>query len=695
MIAKHKGEVPFIVYLLPFITGILYSITFHAGSSLLPLVLFGLLLALFVGFNLFYKKLEVYKFSWIGGLFLHLLLFFAGILIVQQHDDRIYANYFVNKKAGHLIGVIDNEPILKGKYWHFSASIIQADQAPTKGKLLLTVMADSSTAFNYGDKLLIPANYKPIDPPFNPAVFNYKAYLANQHIHQQSFLYTGQYKVISRNLSNPVIAYSLQLRQRLVKLFNRNIKDADAAAVASTLILGYKAELSTDILQAYSKTGTIHVLSVSGAHVAIVFVFISFALSFLSKWRRGQWIKAILSILLIWAYAMLTGFSPAVCRSAIMISMVILGRAGYRNNNTANLLALSAFVLLIYDPLLIADVGFQLSYLAVLGLIILQPVINKWFNFKNKYASKLWYYISASIAAQLITFPLSAFYFHQFPLYFLVSNLFIIIPSELILFSGILAMLFSWVPMIGKAIFWILEYTIILMNKVLTWIEHQPFSSIDKIWFNTLECTLLFIFIIALFYFLHSRKSWLLTFSLICLLIVSTSLTVRKINCIATNSITFFSINKHYSILFKNGNNGVLISDMKPIDTNFKYDVQPAIDSNQIWKTKIISIDNDIKTAVFTKHSSTIQFFNKRIIIFDRSLMNVEPSKKIYCDYIYLTGNPYITMVNLREYYNYKTLIIDATNSTYIIKRLTNESDSLGIKYIVLKRNKSYTIVSN
>ena len=695
MIADHKGEVPFVVYLLPFIAGILCASTINPGGSVIPLIAFIVLITLFIGFNFFYNKLNIYKFAWLGGLLFHLLLFCAGLLTVQQHDYRNSNDYFAYKKANNLIVTINNEPILKGKYWHFSANVIQANQSAVKGKMLLTIAADNVTTFSYGDELLVPYNFKPVDPPFNPAVFNYKAYLANQHIYEQSFLYPGQYKIIAHNAGNAVIAYSLRLREKLVNLFKTNIKDANAAAVASTLILGYKADLSPDVLQAYAKTGTIHVLSVSGAHVAIVFVFISFALSFLNRSRRGQWIKAVVSIIFIWAYAMLTGFSPAVCRSAIMISMVILGRAGYRNNNTANLLALSAFVLLIYDPLLIADVGFQLSYLAVLGLIMLQPIINNWFRIENKYGRKIWYYISASIAAQVITFPLAAFYFHQFPIYFLVSNLFIIIPSELILFSGIVAMLFSWVPFFGKAIFWVLENTILVMNKGLTFIEHQPFATVDKIWFTSIECTLLFICVTAFFYYLYNQKKWLLTFSLLCLLIVTTSLTDNKVKTIKNNNITFYSLNKHYGVLFKNGVSGVLLTDLKPTDAVYKYDIQPGIDSSRVTQLKIVSVNDNLLTDNFAKNSGFIRFGDSRMVIVSNSFSGTPVGKKLVADVIYITGNPYLDLKDLTKYFQFKTLIIDGTNSLSTINRLTADCSKTGIKYVVLKRNKYYMLASN
>ncbi|OKS86768.1 ComEC/Rec2 family competence protein [Mucilaginibacter polytrichastri] len=699
MIAEHKGEVPLVVYTLPFLAGIFFALFFNIQGSFIPLLISSCLCAAFILLNLLYNRFKLYRHQWLGGLLIHCILFSAGIIATQQHDDRNYVNYFANKNAGRLLVLINTEPTLKGKYWHCSANVIQANtkikSTATRGKLLLTILADSINQFKYGDELLLPANYKPVDPPFNPGVFNYKAYLANQHIYQQCFLFPGQYKLVAHNAGNPVIAYAINLRQRLVQKFKTNIKDPNAAAVASTLILGYKADLSPDILQAYAKTGTIHVLSVSGAHVAIVFVFISFMLSFLNGSRYGQWIKAIVSILLIWAYALLTGFSPAVCRAAVMISMIILGKAGYRYTNMANLLALSAFALLLYDPLLIADVGFQLSYLAVLGLIMLQPVIFNWFDFEHKYVRKLWYYISASLAAQVITFPLSAFYFHQFPLYFLISNLFIVIPSEIILFSGIIGLLVPQWPIVSKVIFWVLEQTIIIMNKGLLLIEQQPYSSINKIWFTCYDCVLLFVTVMAFFYFMYSRKIWLLKFSLVCLLITTFSVSFRQIKSLQTQSITFYSLSKHAAILFKNGDRGVMLSDLSPTDASYKYSIQPGIDSNQVDNVHIINISNNLNITYLRKNASLIQFLNSRLLIFDPHLQITRLPKKLAVDYLYVTGNPHSKLSFINQNYSYKKLIIDGSNSPQTIKNLVNEADSLHINYTVLKRNNSLVVTSN
>src|ERR1019366_5536331 len=149
----------------------------------------------------------------------------------------------------------------------------------------------------------------------------------------------------------------------------------------------------------------------------------------------------------------------------------------------------------------------------------LQPVVYNWFKFKNKWADKLWALCSVSIAAQVFTFPLSAFYFHQFPVYFLISNVFVIIPAAVIMYSGILYLLLPQLPVISPAVAFVLEKSIVLMNKVLAWIEHAPYASIGKIWLTTPEYLLLYAIIIGLFYFLYTRKIWLLKVCLACLLL--------------------------------------------------------------------------------------------------------------------------------------------------------------------------------
>jgi len=586
MIAAHKGEVPFVVLILPFIAGIACGLNF---SSVNCLFIFLILLAFagtFIFLNLNYKRFNIYKHKWLGGALIHVILFIAGWISVISYNELNKTNHFSKIPAGYLLVKVSNEPILKGDMLRFIAETEQNVSGnkifPSNGNLLITIKDGAASNLYYGDELLIPANFQPVAPPANPAEFNYKNYLANQNIHYQSFLRHGQFYVLNRNAGNSVIAFSLRLRQRLVERFKQHMYSPEAIAVASTLILGYKADLSNDVLQAYSKTGTIHVLSVSGAHVAIVFILLEFVFGFLNRFKYGKTIKAILIITLIWYYSLLSGFSPAVCRAALMISMVIIGKTYSRAISTVNILAVSAFFLLLYDPLFITDVGFQLSYLAVAGLIIFQPTVYQWIHFKKKWADKLWLLCSVSIAAQVITFPLSAFYFHQFPVYFLVSNLFIIIPSAIIMYSGIACLLFGSLPILGEIFGFILEKSILMMDRVLAMVEHAPWSGISKIWLTTTEYLLLYGIIISVFYFLFNKKTWILQLSLVFTLLFASSISIKRWKNLEAESTTLFNIKRHSCIVARRGTYAAVVTDLADTDKLFRYSVQPFLDSCQV-----------------------------------------------------------------------------------------------------------------
>ncbi|MGZ3822861.1 MAG: ComEC/Rec2 family competence protein, partial [Mucilaginibacter sp.] len=574
-------------------------------------------------------------------------------------------------------------------------NVLKGEKIDASGNLLITVKDSTANHLYYGDELLIPANFSLIEPPFNPAEFNYKQYLANQNIHYQSFLYAHQFYVLNKNAGNPIVAYSLRLRQRLIDKFKSNMRSPEAIAVASTLILGYKADLSNDVLQAYSQTGTVHVLSVSGAHVAILFILLSFSLSFLDKIRYGKTIKALLIIVFIWSYALLTGFSPAVCRAAVMISMVIIGKTYSRHINTLNIMAISAFFLLLYNPLYITDVGFQLSYLAVSGLIILQPIIYKWLDLESKWTDKLWALCSVSIAAQIITFPLSAFYFHQFPVYFLVSNLFIIIPSAVIMYAGITYLLLPQIPFISMALGWILEKSILLMNKVLTLIEHAPYSSINKIWITKPEYLLLYAITFSFFYLISERKPWVFKLSLFLILLFAISISTKRWNNLKSDNIAFLNLRNHSGIIFKTGDQAVVLSDMNDSDKIYKYSIQPYLDSCQVANVKMVLPRSDIQVPFFLKKSNLIQFKNKKLLIFNKQLAGLTLLKKLKLDYIYITDNPATDFHFINSNYDCSSIIIASDNTNTLVTRLENDANKIHTNYRILKRNKSVVISSN
>jgi len=700
MIANHKGEIPFVILLIPFLLGICIGLNFISYVYTTPLtILFVLLSLIFIALNFTYKQFNIYKARWLGGTLISSILFLFGCITVARYNELRQPNHFFKIPSQYIIANISNEPILKNGYVHLIAkveeSINNGKRSPSCGKLLISIKDTSAKRLSYGDELIIPAKYTLVDPPFNPAEFNYKNYLANQNIHYQQFLHPKQYAVIGHDVDNPIIAYSLKLRQQLVQKFKKNMHDTSAIAVASTLILGYKADMSSDVLQAYSKTGTMYVLSVSGAQVAVIYLMLTLTLSFLNTYKYGRLLRAIIIISVIWYYALLTGFSPAVCRAVVMASMIVIGKTYNRYINSLNILAVSAYLLLLYDPYFVTEVGFQLAYIAVAGLIILRPIIYKWLKFKNKWADKLWALCSLSIAAQVITFPLSAFYFHQFPVYFLVSNLFVFIPVTIIMYTGIVYLLLPQIPVVSKALGYVLEHSILLMNKFLTFMEHAPFSSINKIWINPAEYLLLYAIIISLFYYLYYKKSWLLQLSLVCILLLSISISIKKISAQHSNSIAFLNLHKHVGIMMKNGNNAIVISDLNDTDKNYQYSIQPYLDSSKVDDVHVYGLNQNIRSVYALKQDNLIQFMGKRILLFDKSLTDASLNNKVKTDYIYLSNNPYAAINSINKNYDYRLVVIDAGNSDHFISSMEKQATVTKMNYVALKRNKSLLLVSN
>jgi len=699
MIANHKGEIPFLILLLPFILGIALAINFpHAANIKVLIWVSAIITLIFICLNLGYKRLSIYKHRWIGGILIAVFLFLAGYIPLVNNNELNNKQHFSKVPAQYLVTKINSEPAFKNGWLRFTVNVEETvnnnKHSPATGTLLITIK-DIAPDLAYGDELLIPAKYSLVNPPFNPDEFNYKRYLANQNIYYQEFLFTKQYSVLAKGKGNALITYSLHERRILVEKLKRSMHDTSAIAVASTLILGYKADLSNDILQAYSKTGTIHVLSVSGAHVAVVYLLLTFALGFLNRFKYGKLIKALIIITFIWYYSMLTGFSPAVCRAAVMISVVVIGKTYSRYINLLNIMAASAMGLLLYNPLYIVDVGFQLSYLAVFGLIVLQPIVYKWLTFKNKWADKLWSACSVSIAAQVITFPLSAFYFHQFPVYFLISNLFIVIPTEVIMYSGIFLLLLPQIPFVSNALGWILENSILVMNRFLIWIEHVPYASISKIWLTTAEYLLLYVIIISLFYFIYDKKKWLVKLTLACVLLFCISISVKKIDTSRSKNIAWLNLNKYKAIVFKNGNAAVILTDLKDTAKAYRYSVQPYLDSCKITNTRLLSLNQNINNKWIAKQGGLVQFFNSRIFLLNNQPAGNGFSTKLSADYIYITGNPHTQLTAINSNFDYNLLLMDGSNSDAYIDALAGESQNKGVKFKILKRNISLITVSN
>lgn len=689
----YRGHIPCVRLLVAFISGLAVAYFVDSSETLYGLVRGAAILSFFAFFFFFligrYKK--EYRVERLG-IFLFLGIFFGAWTLLWKTDPTIQQPHFSNYHADVLIGVVYDEPEHMNGSIRFGLEvekvIYQDKEQKTKGRLLVTIHTDSSRQqLYYGDVIMIPAFHQKVHPPYNPHEFDYGAYLANKGIWHTIFLASLQYKKIGEGRGNPLVRLALSFRQLMLQKFEKYIADKDALSIASALVLGYRSDMEDEIVDTFSTTGTIHVLSVSGLHVGIVFLVFSGALYWMkgNKWLRV--IKSILLIVLIWTYALITGFSPSILRAAIMISFALLAFQFMRNGNIYNTIAASALFLLVYNPRFIGDIGFQLSYLAVIGIVFLYPRIKKIIRVKSKILRLLWDYTALSIAAQLATFPLVIYYFHNFPTYFLPANLFVIVPATLIVYGGFVLLL---VPS-GTAAFFagsLLQTLIEFMMEVLKGFGNLPYAAFSTLWWTSWQILFVYSFLLSLIFALTLRKKWLLYGSCLCIILLLGIQLKQVIYRTGLRQVRFYNVYQHMAIALFNHDKTILYTDSLGSESKrFNYAIASDLSAmKRRERVTFLNFPSSYQSPDLIIEDNLIQFGDTRILIYTASSKN---KKHLNVDILYVHGNPQGLHTMLQKI-KCKQLIIDGSNSSHRIQEYIKEAASLSVPTYVLKNNFAY-----
>ncbi len=350
----------------------------------------------------------------------------------------------------------------------------KGEQGWSSQKALVLVYHQMGQALYPGQVIWVPTNPEPLAPPSFPDEFNYKRFLAAKGIHFRQFL-GKKLLVIPLKPSNELNFAMEHLRYYFAGMIDQYVQGPESKQIALALLLGQKESLGKEVKQAYSATGTQHILAVSGLHVGIIYSILLLPLSFFKQ--KGQALQKsylILVLGLIWIYALMTGFSPSVVRAVVMFSLVTLGQMRKRKPSIWNILAFSALLLLVLDPAIQTDLGFQLSYLAVAGIVGLQPILLRMWAPSNRVLDYFWQMATVTLAAQLITSPLTVHYFHTFPTYFLVANLLIVPLSYIILCLGVPFLLFAWIPFLGSFLGASVDFLLFIQNEITYTLQELP-----------------------------------------------------------------------------------------------------------------------------------------------------------------------------------------------------------------------------
>ncbi len=402
-----------------------------------------------------------------------------------------------------------------------------------------------------GNAVTFQASLNPPDQPVNPAQYSYADYLRSKGIFYTGF--TDSLLVNDFQAKPRFIHRIRRIQMGLVSIFDQSLMGKREKEVASALILGHRQSLDRDLKSSYADAGVVHILAVSGLHVGIIYMVLQYVLLGWMPTRYKRNLGLVLVLLFLWGYAAISGFSPSVLRATTMFSFIAIGKSINRYNSIYNNLSASAVLLLLVHPSILFEVGFQLSYAAVVGIaLFFKPIHNMWMP-KSKWVDKIWSIAVVSFCAQLMTFPMSIYYFHQFPNYFMISNLCIIPLTGFTIYSGLVALLLSWIPYLGELVFWIPQGFIWTLNFIVDVFANAPGAVSKGLRLSVPSVILLYITIFLVYKWGRSPVQWRLYYPLGSAAVLLIVWIAKELMVISTNEMLIVEGPSHPVVIVQNG----------------------------------------------------------------------------------------------------------------------------------------------
>jgi competence protein ComEC len=491
-----------------------------------------------------------------------------------------------------------SDPIHTKKSWKFFVELIgraeEKSVVSCKSKVLVYIKDSlAKPSFEYGDYLLIHAKLLTIKPPDLEGQFDYAKFLKSKNCFFQAFIKKSDFRIVRFADELSIMKHAIAVQKSICNKIRLYLSSDQSVAVASALLAGFDDDIETVLMTSYAATGTLHILSVSGMHVGVIYLLLAAIFGWLEKFKKWRWSYFVLIIVLIWFYAFISGFSASVLRAALMITLSLIGKGINGHTSILNTIAVSLFLILFYDPNLILNTGFQLSYLAILGIVLVHPVINGLIKVKPGFWLKVWELTSVSISAQLMTFPISIYYFHQFPNYFILSNLIIIPISTIAIYLTLLVVVVSPINCLAMMLGKLNTLLIDELNAITIWFASLPGAVLDGISFSLTKLILIYILIAFLVLWLKYKKSFYLRYIFYFVLLLQISAIYNAFVLRKQEEFFIYSGKNRHAISFISGTNQLffakseIIQDEKIINSYYK----PFWISKSIRNTSYIRLD--------------------------------------------------------------------------------------------------------
>jgi competence protein ComEC len=661
---------PFTRLLIPLVTGIITGFYYHPDHCLTGSVLSGLtVLAFFIHeFN------RSYRLRWLFGIAISLILFFTGLLIMNIQEAKIEKAKILAGSTVDYIAMVSDEMTETEKLFR-TRLLIKTIHEDTVNHVNIRVMAylskdRFSEELQPGDMVMAHSVLKEFSEPENPFEFNYRRWMEYQGIVLQTYLKSTAWHKIGNKKG--LKSWISEIRHQVVYIYEKSGISNDELAVLSALTLGIREDLPSDIKESFAISGAMHVLAVSGLHVGIIFLVLNVLLSFTRKFRYGRQVRTIMIIIFLWIFALLTGLRPSVVRAVFMFSIIQTGQGLKRPPDMYNTISLSAFCLLLINPFLLVDVGFQLSYLAITGIVFFQPRIYRLAQIKNSFIDRVWQLFTVSAAAQLVTAPLTIFYFHYFPVYFWLTNLFVIVLTGLILYMAVFQIIIFSLHLPYFLSGEILNFFLWLLNRMTSKVQCLPYSLIENINISLFETLLCYVIIISMTIYLLKLTHKALIWSCLVVLVMTVYETFVAISNAKQNSLIVFNVRDHSVVGIVNGGDIVFLSDIPNAhDICETFPVQNYLIKrgiNRVLKVEdVVEIpDNGPGPEISIVNAGANIFFEtghfRGLLLKSYSNFPPEPVQKLKLDCIILSQNVNVSSDQLMDLFLFRYIILDSSN---------------------------------
>jgi competence protein ComEC len=499
---------PSVRLLPPLVAGILVQWYFQFSATLLLLLaLVALLLLAACWLSQWRKRVH---FGWASFLFMAILGAVLVWIRTPQNQPRFIGHHY--KPGATLVATLQEPLSAKAKTYKAEAAVGIVDAngkvVAVDGNIILYFKKDSTMPpLDYGSRVVFSTGLQPLRNTGNPGAFNYERYAQFHHLFYQVYLTPGSYVVDSTMVVNGFQQLLYRTRSYVLQTFKTYIPGKAEAGLAEALLVGYRDDLDKTLVEQYANTGVVHIIAISGMHLGLIYGLLLILFKPIAKKRAGVLFSALFIIAALWFFSLLTGAAPSITRSALMFTCIVAGTGFNRKTSIYNSLSVSALLLLLVNPFNLWDVGFQLSYAAVLSIAIFGKSIENLLTPRYKLLRWLWQLIAISLAAQVLTLPLVLYHFHQFPVYFLLANLLAVPLSSLILYALLLLLLCSKIPLVAGFVGLCIQYGIAGMNAYIGWVGRLPHALIGNIYMTTPQAVVLTLALLAVAWWLFYGSS--------------------------------------------------------------------------------------------------------------------------------------------------------------------------------------------